>query len=33
MHPVRQFEGEVVLNSKLDLKSNSRILNWIVSPP
>jgi hypothetical protein len=28
-----QFEYNVVLDSTLDLKSNSRILNWFRSPP
>jgi hypothetical protein len=27
-HPIRQFEAEVVLDSELDLKSNSGILIW-----
>jgi hypothetical protein len=29
---VHQFEVEVVLDSELDSKSNSGILNWIRSP-
>jgi hypothetical protein len=33
MRSVHQFEAEVVLNSELDSKSNSGILNWIGSPP
>jgi hypothetical protein len=30
-HPVRQFEGRVVLDPEIDLKSDSAILNWIES--
>jgi hypothetical protein len=30
---VHQFKTKVVLNSRLDLKSNSTISSWIVSPP
>jgi hypothetical protein len=30
---VRQFEANVVLDFKLDSKSDSAILNWIGSPP
>jgi hypothetical protein len=33
MHPIHQFEVEVVLDSELDSKSNSEIPNWIGSPP
>jgi hypothetical protein len=33
MRLLHQFEAEVVLDSDMDLKSNSRILNWIGSPP
>jgi hypothetical protein len=33
MHHVHQFEAKVVLDDELDSKSNSRILNWIGSPP
>jgi hypothetical protein len=33
MHPIYQFEAEVVLDFELDSKSNSRIWNWIGSPP
>jgi hypothetical protein len=32
MRLVHQFEVEVVLDSELDSKSNSGILNWIESP-
>jgi hypothetical protein len=32
MHPVHQFEGEMILDSELDSKSNSEILNWIGYP-
>jgi hypothetical protein len=32
MHPVHQFEVEVVLDSELDSKSNSTIPNWVGSP-
>jgi hypothetical protein len=33
MRLLHQFEAEVVLDFDMDLKSNSRILNWIGSPP
>jgi hypothetical protein len=32
MRPGHQFECKVVLYFELDLKSNSRILNWFGSP-
>jgi hypothetical protein len=33
MYPECQFEYKVVLNSELNLSSDSRIPNWIGSPP
>jgi hypothetical protein len=33
MCTMHQIEGKVVLDSELDSKSDSKILNWIRSPP